>query len=159
MTQFSPISFLLKTEVQGFYVRLPFRLATLPGFHASHIPKGKLVYLYIFLRDGCERSLRFRFRLEFSLGLQTPLLSWLRACFFDRFSRGSRSPGSHGVFSGARVSESSATDERGEPGLEGYVLGRGDVEVLLSSVLEICFAVVIKGLTVALVDSSRLLRI
>ena len=43
------------------------------------------------------------------------------------------------VFSRARVSESRATDELGEPELEGSLPGRGDLEVLLSSVLEICF--------------------
>ena len=34
--------------------------------------------------------------LEFRLRLQTPSLSCLRACSFDRFPRGSRSPGSDG---------------------------------------------------------------
>ena len=43
MTQFSPRSLLLKTEVQGFYLRFPFQLATPPGVHATHIPKGNLV--------------------------------------------------------------------------------------------------------------------
>ena len=44
MTQFPPRSFLLKNEVQGFYLRLPFQLATPSGFHATHIPKGDLVF-------------------------------------------------------------------------------------------------------------------
>ena len=43
MTQFTRRSLLLKKEVQGFYMRLPFQLATPPGFHATHIPKGNLV--------------------------------------------------------------------------------------------------------------------
>ena len=43
MTQFSSRPFLLKTDVQGFYLRLPFQLATPPEFHATHIPKGNLV--------------------------------------------------------------------------------------------------------------------
>ena len=43
MTQFSPRSLLLKTEVRGFYLRLPFQLATHNGFDATHIPKGNLV--------------------------------------------------------------------------------------------------------------------
>ena len=46
MTQFTPGSFLLKKYVQGFYMRLPFQLATPPGFHATHIPKGNLVMIY-----------------------------------------------------------------------------------------------------------------
>ena len=41
-----------------------------------------------------------------------------------------------------RVSESRATDERGDPELEGYLLGRGETEVLFSSVLEIRFVAV-----------------
>ena len=36
------------------------------------------------LLEGCERRLRFRLRLELSLGLQTPSLPCLRACFFAR---------------------------------------------------------------------------
>ena len=48
MTQFSPGSFLLKTEVQGFYLRLSFQLATPPGFHATHIPEENLVLKYYF---------------------------------------------------------------------------------------------------------------
>ena len=47
------------------------------------------------------------------------------------------------VFPRARISESRAADERSDPKLEGSLLGRGDTEALLSSVLEICFAVVI----------------
>ena len=46
------------------------------------------------------------------------------------------------VFSRARISESRATDECGEPELEVFLLGRGDTEVLFSLVLEICSAVV-----------------
>ena len=32
-------------SVQGFYMRLPFQLATPPGLHAIHIPNGNLVYM------------------------------------------------------------------------------------------------------------------
>ena len=46
MTQFTPRSFSLKKEVQGFYMRLPSQLLTPPGFQATHIPKGNLVLLY-----------------------------------------------------------------------------------------------------------------
>ena len=42
MTQFTPRSFLLKKEVQGFYMRLTFQLATPPRFYVTHIPKGNL---------------------------------------------------------------------------------------------------------------------
>ena len=53
MTQFSPRSFLLKTEVQGLYLRLASQLATPPGFHATHITKGNLVvYTYCSLWRG-----------------------------------------------------------------------------------------------------------
>ena len=45
------------------------------------------------------------------------------------------------VFSRVRVSESHANDERGDPELEGYLLGSGDTELLFSSVLEIRFVV------------------
>ena len=60
---------------------------------------------------------------------------------------------------GVSVSDSRATDERGVPELEGYLLGRGDTEVPFASVQEICFEVVLKGPRVARVDSSRVLRI
>ena len=40
-------------------------------------------------------------------------------------------------------------DERGDPELEEYLLGGGDMGVLFSSVLEVSFAVVLKGLRVA----------
>ena len=63
------------------------------------------------------------------------------------------------MFSPARVSESRATEERGDPELEGYLLGRGDTEVLFDSVLDICFTAVLKGPRVARVNSSRELRI
>ena len=43
---------------------------------------------------------------------------------------------------GARVPKSRATDERDDPELEGYLVRRGDTEVLFSSALEICFDVV-----------------
>ena len=99
------------------------------------------IYIYIILLGRCERNLRFRFRLELCVGLQTPALPCLRAFFFDRFPRGSRSLGSalaglRRVFSRARVSESRATHKHGDPELEGYSLGRGDTDVLFFSVLE-----------------------
>ena len=59
------------------------------------------------------------------------------------------------VFSRARVPESRATDERGDPELEGYLLGREDTEFLFSSVLDICFALVLKGPRVARVNSGH----
>ena len=40
----------------------------------------------------CERTLKIRFYLRLSLGLRKPSLPCLRACFFDRFPRGSREP-------------------------------------------------------------------
>ena len=40
---YSERSFLHKTEVQGLYPRFPLQLATPPGFHATHIPKGNIV--------------------------------------------------------------------------------------------------------------------
>ena len=46
------------------------------------------------------------------------------------------------MFSRARVSESRATDERGDPELEGYLLEKGDTGVVFSVVLEICLGVV-----------------
>ena len=46
MAQFPPISYLLKTEMQGFYLRLPFQRATPAGFLATHIPKGNHVHCY-----------------------------------------------------------------------------------------------------------------
>ena len=45
------------------------------------------------------------------------------------------------VFSRPRVSESHATDERGDAELEGSLFGRGDTEFLFCSVLEIRSAV------------------
>ena len=63
------------------------------------------------------------------------------------------------MFSHARVRESRATDDRGDVEHEGYLLGRGDTEVLFSSVLEICSAVVLKDPMVPRVDSSRALKI
>ena len=47
------------------------------------------------------------------------------------------------MFSRVLVSESRATDERGDPELEGYLLGGEDTEVLFSSVLDIRSAVVL----------------
>ena len=41
------------------------------------------------------------------------------------------------VFSNARILESRATDELGDPELEGSLPGRGDTEVIFSSFLEI----------------------
>ena len=61
------------------------------------------------------------------------------------------------MFFRARVSESRATDERGNPELEGYSMGRGDSEVRLYSALEICFDIVLKGRRVARVGSIRVL--
>ena len=46
------------------------------------------------------------------------------------------------MFSRARVSGSRATDEPGDPELEGYLLEKGDADVLFSVVLEICLGVV-----------------
>ena len=40
MTQFTPRKYLLKQEVQGFYMRLPLQLETPPDLIATHIPKG-----------------------------------------------------------------------------------------------------------------------
>ena len=57
MTQFTPRSFLLGTEMQGLYLRLPFQLATPPGFHATHIPKGNLALMYdIYLEQSFSSS-------------------------------------------------------------------------------------------------------
>ena len=42
------------------------------------------------------------------------------------------------MLSRARVSESRATDERGDPELVGYLLGKGDADVLFSVGLEMC---------------------
>ena len=138
------------TCVSLFDLRHP-RIACLPH------PEGEPC-IYIILLDGCERSLRFRFRLEFRLRLQA--FASLPSCLLFRpFSSRVALAGLRRVFSRARVSESRAADERGDPELEGYLLGRGDKEVLCSSVLEICFAVVLKGPRVAHVDSSRVLRI
>ena len=63
------------------------------------------------------------------------------------------------IFSRARVLESRATDERGEPGLEGYSLRRSDTEFLFFSILEFGLAVGLLGLRVARLDSTRVLRI
>ena len=49
------------------------------------------------------------------------------------------------MFSRARISESRATDERGDPEFEGYLPGPGDTEILFCSVLEICSADVAPG--------------
>ena len=86
----------------------------------------------------CERTLKFRFYLQLCLGLRKPSLPCLRACFFDRFPRRSREPYSD-VCSPVRASRSLAPPtERGDPELEGYLLEKGDTEVLFSVVLEIC---------------------
>ena len=94
MTHFSPRSFSLKTEMHGFYLRLPFQLATPPRFHASHIPTGNLVHIHKINLGRCERILKFRIYLQLCLGLRTPSLLCLRACFFDRFPRWSCEPAS-----------------------------------------------------------------
>ena len=47
------------------------------------------------------------------------------------------------MFSRALVSESRATDERGNPELEGDLLGKGDTGILFSVVLEICLGVLL----------------
>ena len=46
------------------------------------------------------------------------------------------------MFSSAHVSESRATDEPGDPEDEGYLLEKGDTDVLFSVVLEVCLGVV-----------------
>ena len=118
------------------------------------------VCVYIYYPSRRLRAKILRFRLESRLGLQTSSLFCLGACFFDRFPRGSRSPGSDGCSPVCvRVSESRATDERGDPELKGRLLGRGDTEVQFSSVLEICSAVVLKASRAARVEISRVLRI
>ena len=101
------------------------------------------------------------FVFEFRLELQTPSLSCLRCLLFRPLSSRIALAGLRRVFSRARarVSESRATDECGDPELEGYLLGQGDTEVLFSSVLDIRFAVVVKGPRAAHVDSSRVLSI
>ena len=82
--------------------------------------------------------LRFpAFILAFSTAIER--FYYLRASFFGRFPRGLRSPGLQRVFSRARVSESHAADERGDPELEGYLLRRGHTELLFSVVLEMYF--------------------
>ena len=94
------------------------------------------------IRDARERSIRFRFRLEFRLRLPTPSLSCLRARVFDRLPRGSRSPGPDGC-SPLRASRSLVPPtSAGDPELDRSLLGRGDTEVVFSPVLDICFAVV-----------------
>ena len=37
------------------YLRVPFQLASPPGFHVTHIPKGKLVCIYKYVRTFCCR--------------------------------------------------------------------------------------------------------
>ena len=64
------------------------------------------------------------------------VLAFLTAFLEGRIRRAPR------VFSRARVSESRATDERDDPELEGYLLGKGHTELLFSSVLDIWFVVV-----------------
>ena len=47
------------------------------------------------------------------------------------------------MLSRVRVSESRATDERGDHELEGSLLGKGDTDVLFFVALEICLGVVV----------------
>ena len=47
------------------------------------------------------------------------------------------------MFSRVRVLEYRATDNRGNPELEGNLLGRGDTDVLFSSVLVVIWSVVV----------------
>ena len=62
------------------------------------------IYIYIYilyimllgLLGRCERSLKLRYCLQLCLGPLTQSLPCLRACFFDRFPRGSREPASDG---------------------------------------------------------------
>ena len=63
----------------------------------------------------------------------------LPSCLFFRpvSSRVGRA-GLRRVLSRARVSEFRATDDRGDPELERYLLGKKDTGVLFSLVLEVC---------------------
>ena len=38
------------------YLRVPFQLASPPGFDVAHIPKGNLVCIYIFEDNSCKKS-------------------------------------------------------------------------------------------------------
>ena len=117
------------------------------------------IYTYIILRDGCERSPRFRFLFGFYGG--TPdTFAFPPSClrFPQPLSRVALA-GLRRVLSRERVSESRATDERGLPQVEGYSLGAGDTEILFSSVVEICFDVVLNVSRVTRVGSSGVVRI
>ena len=87
-----------KKHTRGVQSGFPCRTAT-----SSHI----YINIYIILLGRCERSLKFRFRLELCLGLRAPSLPCLRARFFDRVPRGSREPTSGGC-SPVRASRSLA---------------------------------------------------
>ena len=65
-----------------------------------------LVY-YTTLRDAEVRNIRFRFRLEFRLQLQTPSLSWFPACFSTVFLEGRARRAPAGVLLCARLGVSS----------------------------------------------------
>ena len=76
-----------------------------------------------------------------NLGWIPDAFAFLASCLLFRplFSRIALT-GLRRVFSRSRISESCATDERGDPELEGSLLGREDTEVLFFSVVDICFA-------------------
>ena len=78
----------------GFYVRLPFQLATPLGFHATHIPKGNLVYIqfiyiYIYIyhhEDGRDRNPKTK--LKMSLVYLTSIMTLTEHVDLDKWYHG-----------------------------------------------------------------------